>query len=109
MKKLFLFFLSIGISLQAVAGYVEGENAFNEQNYALAFDEFLPLAEEGDYRSQYYIGYLYVNGLGVQKDGKKGVEYLQKAVDNPWKKCYNRKNKKSRKKLCGLYFTMENI
>ena len=81
MKKLFLFFLSIGISLQAVAGYVEGENAFNEQNYALAFDEFLPLAEEGDYRSQYYIGYLYVNGLGVQKDGKKGVEYLQKAVD----------------------------
>ena len=43
MKKLFLFFLTIGVSLQAVAGYVEGEKAFNEQNYALAFEEFLVL------------------------------------------------------------------
>ena len=81
MKKLFLFFLTIGVSLQAVAGYVEGENAFNEHNYALAFEEFLPEADAGDYRSQYYIGYLYIHGLGVQKDEKKGIQYLQQAVD----------------------------
>ena len=81
MKKLLLLFLSIGVSLQAFAGYNEGEKAFEDQNYALAFTEFLPEADAGDYRSQYYIGYLYVYGLGVQKDGKKGVEYLQKAVD----------------------------
>lgn len=81
MRKLFLFFLFVGVALRVEAGYVEGEKAFNEQDYSLAFTEFLPDADAGDYRSQYYIGYLYVNGLGVQKDGKKGVEYLQKAVD----------------------------
>ncbi len=81
MNKLCLFLLSIGISLPAFCGFVEGEDAFNQQHYSQAFSEFLPLADEGDFRSQYYVGYLYVNGYGVNQNTKEGLRYLQNAVD----------------------------
>lgn len=80
MKKILLLCLLTFSSLTAVAGYQEAENAFNEQRYTQAFAEFLPLAEEGDYRAQYYLGYLYLHGYGVQKDAKKAVSYLERSI-----------------------------
>ena len=81
MRRLGLFLLTIGISLPALCGFVEGEQAFNQQHYSQAFSEFLPLANEGDFRSQYYVGYLYTYGYGVNQDTKEGLRYLQEAVD----------------------------
>lgn len=81
MKKLSLILLSLGISFQAFAGFVEGEQAFNEQRYSQAFSEFLPLANDGDFRSQYYVAYLYINGYGVSQNTKEGLKFLQEAVN----------------------------
>lgn len=81
MKRLFLFFVVMGFSLSSHAGFVEGEEAFNDQRYTQAFNEFLPLAEAGDFRSEYYIGYLYLNGYGVAQNNKKALQYLQRAID----------------------------
>lgn len=83
MKKLYLSLILglLSFSFTATADFVEGENAFNNQQYAQAFSEFMPLAEKGDFRSQYYIGYLYLNGYGVQKNEKKALDYLQRATD----------------------------
>lgn len=80
MKKILLLCSVALFSFNVAAGYQEAENAFNEQRYTQAFAEFLPLAEEGDYRAQYYLGYLYLNGYGVQKDAKKAVSYLEKSI-----------------------------
>ena len=80
MKKVFLILFLLVFSSQSSAGFAEGEMAFNEQRYPQAFSEFYPLAETGDFRSQYYIGYLYLNGYGVTQDTKKAVSFLEKAV-----------------------------
>lgn len=81
MKKISLFLAALTVSFPAFAGFVEGEQAFNEQRYSQAFNEFLPLANEGDFRSQYYVAYLYINGYGVAQSPKEGLKYLQQAVD----------------------------
>lgn len=81
MKKAFLFLAISLFAVQTYASYTEGETAFNEQRYTQAFSEFLPLADGGDFRAQYYVGYLYLNGYGVPRDGKKATQYLQQAVD----------------------------
>lgn len=81
MKKSALFLILTCLATGAHAGYTEGETAFNEQRYNQAYAEFLPLADKGDFRSQYYIGYLYLNGYGIPQDTKKAVAYLEKSVD----------------------------
>lgn len=80
MKKIVLFLsLLLGVS-PAVAGFTEGEEYLNNQRYAQAFAEFKPLADTGDFRSQYYVGYLYLNGYGVEQDNQKALSYLQQSV-----------------------------
>lgn len=81
MKKTLLFLAVSLFAIQVAAGYSEGETAFNEQRYTQAFTEFLPLAENGDFRSEYYVGYLYLNGYGVPRDTKRALEYLNKAIN----------------------------
>jgi TPR repeat protein len=82
MKRILLFFL-LCLGVTAVnAGYIEGEEAFNNQQYAKAFAEFKPLADAGDYRSQYYVGYLYLNGYGgVGQDNEKALSYITKSAE----------------------------
>ncbi len=86
MKKSCLTFVLwlLFISHAAHAGFAEGEKAFNNQQYTQAFAEFIPLADSGDFRSQYYVGYLYLNGYGVSQDEKKALDYLQRAVDQDY-------------------------
>lgn len=81
MKKILALLIMLSFSTPVVCGFVEGEEAFNQQHYSQAFSEFLPLANQGDFRSQYYVGYLYLNGYGVTQDSKEAIRYLQKAVD----------------------------
>lgn len=54
-----------GSVVDARAGYEEGLAAFKQGNYATAFQELLPLAEQGDAKSQYLLGRLYHDGKGV--------------------------------------------
>lgn len=86
MKRIFSFFLlcfCLMVANTLNAGYVEGEEAFNSQQYAKAFAEFKPLADAGDYRAQYYIGYLYLYGYGgVEQDNEKALSYIRKSVDS---------------------------
>ncbi len=84
MKKICTFLVASAISLPAFCGFVEGEKAFNQQHYSEAFSEFLPLANDGDFRSQYYVGYLFVNGYGVTQDTKEGIRYLEMALDQDY-------------------------
>lgn len=81
MKKILTLLVSLFLSTPGVAGFAEGEEAFNQQHYTQAFSEFLPIANQGDFRSQYYIGYLYLYGYGVPQNPKEATRYLQKAVD----------------------------
>ncbi|MDR2902170.1 MAG: sel1 repeat family protein [Lactobacillales bacterium] len=80
MKKLYAALGTLFISTSVFAGFAEGEKAFNSQQYSQAFSEFMPLADRGDFRAQYYIGYLYLNGYGITQNNEKALEYLNKSL-----------------------------
>ncbi len=82
MKKIMVLLATTFFSTGAFCGFVEGEDAFKKQQYSQAFSEFLPLANEGDYRAQYYIAYLYLNGLGTPRDVKISLKYLNDSLEH---------------------------
>ena len=84
MKKFLLIGTIFFYAISAQADFADGENFFDNGEFARAFSEFLPLANNGDFRSQYYIGYLYLNGLGVAQDLKLAIKYLQQSSDQEY-------------------------
>lgn len=80
MKKILFLCTFLCSVFPARADFEAGEAFFEQQNYSSALTEFLPLANSGDFRSQYYVGYLYLNGLGVVRNEKEGLKYLQKSL-----------------------------
>ena len=80
--KLFMLsalFVSI-LSSPALAGFTEGVAAYEAGNLPLAFKEFQGAAEEGHSDSQFNLGLMYENGIGVSKDEKKAVAWYLKAA-----------------------------
>ena len=43
-------------------------DAFNKGNYQISFDIFKPLAEEGNAKAQFHLGFLYRIGQAVNQD-----------------------------------------
>ncbi len=81
MKKLVLFLFLLLFSGAVVADFAGGEAAFSAKRYSEAMQIFRPLANAGDFRAQYYVAYMYLNGYGVTKNVALGLEYLQKSLD----------------------------
>ena len=67
------------MALPAFAGLSEALTAYGIKKYDQAFAEFTYLAEEGDATASYYLGKMYAQGQGVEKNEEKAVEYYQKA------------------------------
>ncbi len=57
-----------------------GQIAFSRGDYATAFKEWLPLAEQGDPVTQSNLGYLYLNGYGVPKSYDEALNWYKKAA-----------------------------
>ena len=85
MKKSFLLFTLLS-AFPAFADYTEGLGYFDNQQYPQALAEFKPLADKGHDRAQYYVGYMYLNGYGVDRDETLGLKYIQKSVDGGFEK-----------------------
>ena len=61
------------------AGLPEAKRSYEAGLYADALAEFTYLADEQNAEALYYLGQMYENGQGVDKDTKKATEYYQKA------------------------------
>ena len=83
-KKILLTGVLTLLITSVQADFAAGEEAFKEHRYSEAFRQFLPEAEKGDFRSQYYIGYLYLYGLAGVKDDKKALQYIQTSADQDY-------------------------
>ena len=81
MKKILLIFFVVFFSLSVRADFITAEQAFIHKKYQEAFNGFLLPAESGDFRAQYYLGYMYLNGLGTTKDEKKAIEFFTMAAN----------------------------
>lgn len=80
-KRLYALFFVFLFSGLAQADFISAERAFENHQYTEAFNEFYKLAQKGDYRAQYYVGKMYLEGLGTNKDDKKALEYIKNSAD----------------------------
>ena len=55
------------------ADFAKGLNAYQMGDYATAFEEWIPLAEQGDASAQYNLGVMYRNGDDVNQDYDSAV------------------------------------
>ena len=77
--SLFLFsFILIGLSR---ADFVDGLDAYNAGDHKTALQEWLVLAEEGDVRAQYNVGWMNAYGIGTLKDYDEAINWYRKSAD----------------------------
>ncbi len=74
---LFLF----GINSNAFANFNDGLAAYQKGDYKTAFNEWKPLAEQGDASAQFSLANMYHNGRGTLKGGKEEVKWYRKAAN----------------------------
>ncbi len=55
----------------------------NEQNKK-AFSYFMKAVKTGDAQAQYYVGYFYERGIGVEQDIEQAVHYYTMSAKNGW-------------------------
>ena len=80
-RLLFIFSLCLIIAPLAWGDYQDGRKAYNRGDYATALKELLPLAEQGHAGAQYFIGYMYYKGQGVDQDGEEAVKWFRQAAE----------------------------
>jgi TPR repeat protein len=71
--------LALLLPMLAHAGFDEGVEAYAQADYAKAMAEFKPLAEQGDARSEYFMGFLYRYGYGVTADAAEAGKWFRLA------------------------------
>jgi TPR repeat protein len=58
-----------------------GYDAYTVGDYATAYSNFLPLAEQGHANAQSNLGNMYIDGLGVPQDNAEAVRWYRLAAD----------------------------
>ncbi len=82
MKRLALAVaLLIGLATPSQADFLDGEAAYLRGDYATAFQEFKPLAEQGDALAQFALGFMYEKGQGVPQDYAEAAKWHRKAAE----------------------------
>jgi TPR repeat protein len=71
---------SLSFTLNASADYIDGQRAYANGNYEDAIVEWTPVAEEGDARAQYNLGWMHANGRGNKKDFKEAINWYTKSA-----------------------------
>lgn len=64
-------------SFEAQAGLKEGNQYMAKGQYERALVELKPLADRGDAGAQFFVGAMYLDGLGVTPDVKAGMKFLE--------------------------------
>ena len=82
MNRYSLFVLLASVwSNHVLAGFDEGVAAYEAGNLPLAVKEFRAAADKGDANSQFNIGLMYEQGIGVGKDEREAVAWYRKAAE----------------------------
>ncbi len=86
MKRLFvvpILLLSLLVGNPAFsADFQKGLDAYDKEDYETALNELTPLAEQGNVRAQFFLGFMYNYGKGVPQDYKTAVKWYMLAANN---------------------------
>jgi TPR repeat protein len=82
-SALLVTLFSFSLFSLAYAGFEDGKAAYDKGDYVTAYKEFKTLAEQGDGRSQFYLGVMYYGGegKGVAQNYAEAVKWFRKAAD----------------------------
>ena len=72
---------TLGLTVPAWAGMGEALAAYKRGDYATAFREWRPLAEQGNAKAQLFLGAMYYQGKGVPQDYVKALKWYRKAAE----------------------------
>ncbi len=75
------FSMIFGSGVVVAADYDKGLKAYQSGGYVAALAEFLPLAEQGDAASQFYLGRMYAKGEGVLENDKVALMWYTLAAE----------------------------
>ena len=78
-KKILFLSTALAFSMPTFAGLPEALMSLEYEQYSSALSEFEKLANEGSAASLYYLGRMYQNGWGVEKDILQAFKYFQSA------------------------------
>ena len=79
---LLLLILVLGLVSPAIAAELdEAIAATRRGDYATALRQLTPLAEKGDARAQFDIGFMHAYGWGVQRSPTEAIAWYRKAAD----------------------------
>ncbi len=76
-----VFLLGLLCQTSANAGYEEGESAYLAKDYPTAAKELLPVAQQGNPKSQRIVGEMYASGYGVVPDDGEALKWLRLSAD----------------------------
>lgn len=84
MKQLFNLSITLLVLLTAThahaADYQRGVEASLRRDFVAAFQEWEPLARQGDASSQFQLGWLYIEGNGVPQNLEQGVQWYTQSA-----------------------------
>ena len=89
---IFLFSLILSISFigSTLAESNDAWDAYKKGNYKAAYDEWLPLAEQGSDEAQFNLAGMYSKGFAVVMDEKKSFDWYKKSAEQGYPKAqYN--------------------
>ena len=73
--------VSVVVGSPGWAGADEAMQAYDRGDYATAFREWLPRAQQGIVEAQYNLGLLYAQGQGVPQDDSQAIQWFRRAAD----------------------------
>lgn len=76
----FAAFTSLCLAAPALAGFPEGKAALDRGDYATAYRELRPAAEQGNARAAAYVADMLWNGRGVSSDRESALSWYRKAI-----------------------------
>lgn len=81
--------LALGVAFNANAGMEEGQQYYISGEYDKALAEFKPLAEQGDAKAQYFVGFLYHHGYGMKRDEVEAAKWFRMGAEQgEWQSQY---------------------
>ena len=70
----------LSLAAPAWAGFGDGLTAYQLGDYAMAFRQWKPLAEQGDVLAQVFLGDMYSKGQSVPQDHAEAAKWYRRAA-----------------------------
>ena len=75
------FLYSFCFTFHASADYIDGQRAYASGNYEGAITEWTQVAQEGNARAQYNLGWMHANGKGTAQDFKEAIKWYSQSAE----------------------------